>query len=126
MIAITESAVSTVRDVVREALNEREFAPKELVDLLRARTGYTDRVIRQAIWRLLDGRQIRVTSARKFAALIPPARRSSRGKRYGLRWMSTWPHVSLGVSVHLWPLKFAHVSLHLPVGVLVVGYQGVD
>jgi len=37
--------------------------------------------------------------------------------RYGIRWMSTWPHISLGISAHLWPLKHAHLTLHLPVGV---------
>lgn len=46
-------------------------------------------------------------------------------QRYGVRWMPTWPHVSLGVSVHF-DRKFGHLSLHLPVGVLVIGYIGAD
>jgi hypothetical protein len=46
--------------------------------------------------------------------------------RYGFRWMGTWPHVSLGVSAHVWPPKHAHVSLHLPLGVLIIGYRGED
>jgi len=45
--------------------------------------------------------------------------------RYGVRWMPTWPHVSLGVSAHLHP-KFGHLSLHLPVGVLIIGFIGAD
>ena len=44
--------------------------------------------------------------------------------RYGVRYMPTWPHVSLGISAHLWPPKFAHLSLHLPVGVVIVGFVG--
>lgn len=46
--------------------------------------------------------------------------------RYGFRWMGTWPHISLGISAHVWPLKHAHLSLHLPVGVLILGYRGED
>lgn len=45
--------------------------------------------------------------------------------KYGLRWMGTWPHISLGISAHLWPLKFAHLSLHLPIGILIIGYRGI-
>lgn len=52
------------------------------------------------------------------------AARRSIPVRYGVRFMATWPHVSLGISAHVWPLKFAHLSLHLPVGVLIVGYRG--
>jgi hypothetical protein len=44
--------------------------------------------------------------------------------RYGIRYMVTWPHVSLGISAHLWPPKFAHVSIHLPIGVVVIGHIG--
>jgi hypothetical protein len=44
--------------------------------------------------------------------------------RYGVRYMPTWPHVSLGISAHLWPPKFAHLSLHLPVGVVIIGHIG--
>ncbi len=43
---------------------------------------------------------------------------------YGVRWMPTWPHISLGISAHL-AFKFGHLSLHLPVGVLIFGYIGV-
>lgn len=46
--------------------------------------------------------------------------------RYGFRWMGTWPHISLGISAHVWPLKFAHLSLHNPLGVLIIGYRGAD
>ncbi len=46
--------------------------------------------------------------------------------RYGYRWMDTWPHISLGISAHVWPPKFAHLSLHLPFGVLILGYRGAD
>lgn len=49
-----------------------------------------------------------------------------RGNRYGLSAWPTWPHVSLGVSAHLWPLKFAHLSLHLPVGIVILGHVGAD
>lgn len=49
----------------------------------------------------------------------------SVGGRYGIRWMPTWPHISLGVSLHL-SRKFGHLSLHLPVGVVVIGYIGAD
>lgn len=45
--------------------------------------------------------------------------------RYGVRWMPTWPHVSLGVSLHV-SRKFGHLSLHLPFGVVVIGYIGAD
>lgn len=45
------------------------------------------------------------------------------GKRHGVRWMSTWPHVSLGVSAHI-NRRFGHVSLHLPIGVVIIGYIG--
>lgn len=48
-----------------------------------------------------------------------------RGNGYGIRWMPTWPHVSLGVSAHLGS-RFAHLSLHLPVGVMIVGCVGAD
>lgn len=44
--------------------------------------------------------------------------------RYGMRLMGTWPHISLGVSAHLWPLKFAHISLHVPIGVIILGCIG--
>lgn len=47
------------------------------------------------------------------------------GDRYGIRWMSTWPHISLGVSAHI-DRKFGHLSLHLPVGVVILGYLGAD
>ncbi len=43
---------------------------------------------------------------------------------YGVRFMPTWPHVSMGLSAHLWPPKFAHVSLHLPIGVVIIGCTG--
>lgn len=46
-------------------------------------------------------------------------------RRYGVRWMPTWPHINLGVSAHL-SRKFGHVSLHLPFGLLVVGHIGLD
>lgn len=46
-----------------------------------------------------------------------------RDNRYGVRWMPTWPHVSLGVSLHIGWL-FSHLSLHLPVGVVIVGCVG--
>ncbi len=46
--------------------------------------------------------------------------------RYGYRWMGTWPHISLGISAHVWPPKRAHLSLHLPFGVLILGYRGED
>jgi hypothetical protein len=45
--------------------------------------------------------------------------------RYGFRWMGMWPHISLGISAHVWPPKFAHLSLHLPLGMLLIGYRGV-
>lgn len=48
-----------------------------------------------------------------------------RGHRYGVRWMPTWPHISLGVSAHI-DRKFGHLSLHLPFGVLVLGFIGED
>jgi hypothetical protein len=47
-------------------------------------------------------------------------------REYGFRWMGTWPHISLGISAHVWPLKFAHLSLHNPLGVLIIGYRGED
>lgn len=47
-----------------------------------------------------------------------------RGNHYGVRLMGTWPHISLGISAHLWPPRFAHVSLHLPVGVAIFGCTG--
>lgn len=48
-----------------------------------------------------------------------------RGHRYGARYTPTWPHVSLGVSAHF-DRKFGHLSLHLPIGVLVLGFIGED
>lgn len=48
-----------------------------------------------------------------------------RGHRYGVRFMSTWPHVSLGLSVHF-DRKYGHLSLHLPIGLLVLGFIGDD
>lgn len=46
-----------------------------------------------------------------------------RGNEYGVEWCGTWPHISLGVSAHVAD-RFAHVSLHLPIGVLSVGCIG--
>lgn len=46
-----------------------------------------------------------------------------RGNDYGVEWQSTWPHISLGVSAHL-GTRFAHLSMHLPVGVVIVGCVG--
>lgn len=43
--------------------------------------------------------------------------------RYGVRFMPCWPHISLGVSLHL-GRKFGHLSLHLPFGVLIFGFVG--
>jgi hypothetical protein len=39
--------------------------------------------------------------------------------------MPTWPHINLGLSIHL-DRKYGHVSLHLPVGVLILGFIGMD
>ena len=47
------------------------------------------------------------------------------GQRYGLRLCPTWPHISLGISAHI-GRKYGHLSLHLPVGVLIIGYLGAD
>lgn len=47
-------------------------------------------------------------------------------RRYGVRFGLTWPHISLGLSAHIWPLKFAHLSLHLPFGWLTIGHVGLD
>lgn len=43
---------------------------------------------------------------------------------YGVRFMGTFPHISLGISAHVWPPKFAHLSLHLPIGVVIIGCTG--
>ena len=48
-----------------------------------------------------------------------------RTHRYGVRWMPAWPHISLGISAHI-DRKFGHLSLHLPFGVLVLGFIGED
>lgn len=45
--------------------------------------------------------------------------------RYGVRWMPTWPHINLGISLHVHH-KYGHLSLHLPIGVLVLGFTGQD
>ena len=44
-------------------------------------------------------------------------------RRHGIRWIGTWPHISLGISAHLGG-KFAHLSIHLPIGVLIIGFIG--
>lgn len=46
-----------------------------------------------------------------------------RGNRYGAVFMPTWPHVSLGISAHIGG-RFSHMSLHLPMGVLILGCVG--
>lgn len=46
-----------------------------------------------------------------------------RGNDYGIRWAPCWPHVSLGLSAHL-SSRFGHLSIHLPVGLLIVGCLG--
>lgn len=48
---------------------------------------------------------------------------SYRGNDYGIRLMPCWPHISLGLSAHL-SSRFGHLSVHLPVGVLIVGCIG--
>jgi hypothetical protein len=42
-----------------------------------------------------------------------------------VRWLPTWPHVNLGISVHI-DRKYGHVSFHLPIGVIVIGFTGDD
>jgi hypothetical protein len=69
---------------------------------------------------------IGLISDRRAGATGQGADRAGRGMRYGFRWMGTWPHISLGVSAHVWPLKHAHLSLHNPFGVLILGYRGED
>lgn len=54
-----------------------------------------------------------------------PCSAKAKRHRYGIRWMPTWPHINLGISIHL-SRKFGHVSLHLPIGVLVIGFIGKD
>jgi hypothetical protein len=46
-------------------------------------------------------------------------------RRYGVRFMPTWPHISLGISAHI-DRKFGHLSVHLPVGVVIFGFLGRD
>lgn len=46
-----------------------------------------------------------------------------RGNDYGLRLLTYWPHISLGISLHL-STRFAHFDFHTPVGVLVIGCIG--
>lgn len=48
-----------------------------------------------------------------------------RGNRYGIECSFTWPHVNLGVSAHL-SSRFGHFTLHLPVGILILGCIGAD
>ena len=57
-----------MQEAVQEALQERTYSPEELVARLRQARGFDEDTIREAIWRLLDGRQIRVTPDRKLAA----------------------------------------------------------
>ncbi len=45
-----------------------------------------------------------------------------RGNEYGVFTEVTWPHLSLGFSVHLG--RFGHLTLHLPVGLVIVGCVG--
>lgn len=59
-----------VQEAVQEALRERTYSPEELIDRLRQARGFDDGTIREAIWRLLDGRQIRVTPDRKLATPV--------------------------------------------------------
>lgn len=62
---------------------------------------------------------------RASAAEAPRGGVRYRGNRYGAKFLPTWPHISLGVSCHLGrPIRFWHLSLHLPIGVLIVGMVG--
>ena len=46
-------------------------------------------------------------------------------RRYGVRWMPVGWHVSLGLSAYP-HRKYGHLSVHLPFGVLVLGFVGRD
>jgi hypothetical protein len=46
-----------------------------------------------------------------------------RRGQYGVSLTTTWPHISLGLSAHM-DRKFGHLSVHLPIGVLVIGFIG--
>ena len=64
---MAQAKANEVQEAVQEALRERTYSPEELIDRLQAR-GFDDGTIRESIWQLLDGRQIRVTPNRKLAA----------------------------------------------------------
>ena len=70
------------------------------------------------------GLLLMVIGALLFIKVFWPFSVEYRGNHYGIRLMAMWPHISLGISAHLWPPKFAHLSLHLPVGVLIFGCTG--
>lgn len=42
---------------------------------------------------------------------------------YKVRWLSEPAHISIGVSLHWWPIKMVHLTLHLPFGALCIGRQ---
>lgn len=54
-----------------------------------------------------------------------PTTQLRNGHRYGVRWMPVRLHISLGISAHI-DRKYGHLSLHLPLGVLVLGFVGDD
>ena len=48
-----------------------------------------------------------------------------RGNYYGVELATEWPHISLGISAHAWT-RFAHLTLHLPFGLVIIGCIGAD
>lgn len=55
-----------VRDAVVDALRRRACNANRLIDCLAAETGYDADAVSNALWWLLDNRQIRVTPDRKI------------------------------------------------------------
>ncbi len=65
---MTAESDTTARNIILNALKNKEFTPQELLDFVKNR-GFNDSLVRQVVWQLLDSRQIRVTPNRRFAAL---------------------------------------------------------
>lgn len=68
--------------------------------------------------------RIRLSHPSRRLAGMMQAGVASNGNLWGVAWMRTWPHVSLGVSAHVG--RHWHPSLHLPVGVVIVGCVGAE
>lgn len=61
--------MTEVQESIQRALEQKEYELPELIEQIHEETGLDDEEVAKEIWRLLDSRQIRVTSDRKMATL---------------------------------------------------------